>query len=250
MTIWGIIARAASIAATTTFAACSTPSPRLPTYPPMSGANSLEVISDRLESVRSVSSTCGITLTDPAGQSTQLEGVFLAAPPDRFRLRAWKLGHAVLDVTVVGGDVWIKKPERRHDRSGAELDTSLEGARFAEVCSLVGPEFFRSAVEVSPPGSSQTLVVEGPVPGSDQDRITCTVDRRTLTPRRFAGTESASDAFVLLDGYRVIAGVPWPTQIRAAGGPGEIRLHQREVELNIDLPEGAFTPPQNAVRTR
>lgn len=223
-------------------------------YPAMSGPDSLAVIVERLESVRSVSSTCDIMLTDAAGESVRLDGVFLAEPPSRFRLRAWKFGRTVLDVAVADQAVWVKSPEERDDSAAAGEDPglgrALDGAKLADVFGLVGSAFFRGAAEVSAMGTSRSLVVEGPLPGEDSRRLICTIDRPTLTPRRFEGTGDATGAHVLLAEYRVIDGRAWPTVIRAAGGYGEIRLQLRDLELNVDLPAGAFTPPRDAVRTR
>jgi hypothetical protein len=212
----------------------------------MSGAESLEVIADRLESVRSVSAPCDIVLTDPAGQTLRLDGVMLAQPPDHLRLRAWKLGQAVLDFTLAGEEAWLMKAD---EARAADLDSAIDKLRLAGFGRLAGAEFFRGATEIAT-SSADSLAVEGPVPGAEGGRLVCVIDRRTLTPRRFSGSDAASSESLLLEDYRVISGRAWPTMILASSPRGEIRLHLYDVEIDADLPDGAFTPPTNAVRLR
>ncbi|MFA6047029.1 MAG: hypothetical protein WC718_18760, partial [Phycisphaerales bacterium] len=83
----------------------------LPVYPPMSDADALAKIADRQAMVKSLSAECDLDLTDAQGQRISLDGVLVAEPPGRLRLRAWKFGQAVFDLTLVDGKGWVMTPD-------------------------------------------------------------------------------------------------------------------------------------------
>ncbi len=85
-----------------------------------------------------------------------------------------------------------------------------------------------------------------------RDDIRCEVRRRTLTPIRYlvpaeSGTVGAE---LLLENYALINGVPWAHTIHLRSGDGDVLIRMRDVELNGEIPAGAFTVPQGATLLR
>ncbi len=217
---------------------CAAPLPR---YPSLDDEASRRIIAERLEGVRTVSSTGRVTLTDAHGQSVRLEGAVAAAPPDRLRLRAWKLGRAVFDITAVGGEVWVVSPEGATDGSLDIPDDGIAGAM-----RLLAPGFFRTARTDERLSTDTILVLIDP--GGAAGPVTCEVDRGTLTPRRFLLRGDGAGGTVVLERYRVVDGIVWPTIWRLESDRGRVLIQLDGPEINRELPEGAFVPPRRAVR--
>lgn len=229
---------------------CQTRSDPLPTFPALPAAESLAIIADRLESVKTVSASGQVVLTDASGQSVHLEGVLLSEAPDHLRIRAWKLGHAVLDVTVKGDEVWLKIPEPRDYPTQGGPEPALPHSQIPQFLSLMGPVFFRNATESRSEEASATLTVVGSTPGTAGATLICQIDRSTLTPRRYSGTDDPHAGSVTLSDYRLVGDIPWPTLLTASGEGGTIELRLRDIELNTELPQSAFTPPAGAPRAQ
>lgn len=226
--------------------ACATP---LPTYPEMSDADALRTIAARLDSVHSLSASTDLVLTSAKGESVSLDGAFVATPPTRARLRAWKFGTPVLDLTILPQGVWAFAATRE-GAAPADL-TKLPAAGVSRAVELLTGSYFASARVVPDQSTPATLVVTGAALG--QDHVRCEIDRATLTPRVFhlvgRQTESAPRAMTLtLDRYAIIDGVAWVRRLRFTSPDGEILLRLSDVELNADLNPAAFTPPQRATR--
>ncbi len=219
---------------------CST---RLPTYPAMSDEASLAIIADRQATVQRIVAECDINLTDADGQSVTLEGVLVARPPGNVRLRAWKFGHAVFDLTLVDGKGWIMIPEQGPGAQQLNV-TNMPASRVGEALDLLGPLYFRSAKPVG--GDNMMLLAAGPALG--RDNVLCEVQRRTLTPRRFV-VHAGSDlppSELLLDQYAVVDDNVWPMRIRLRGKSGGVLLRLRNVEINGEIAPTAFVPPKRA----
>jgi hypothetical protein len=221
----------------------------LPDYPAMSDADAMRTIADRQEAVRSVSAECDLYLTDPQGQTVSLDGVLVAQTPGSLRLRAWKFGHAVFDLTLTGGKGWVMLPDNR--QAARKLDpANISARRVGDAFELLGPSYFRTASSVNEvrPTGGPLLVVRGWALGRDD--VVCEIDRRTLTPRRFVmGTADGTNASeIKLDGWAVTQnGMVWPLRMSLASPMGEVLVVIRSVELNGDIPVGAFVPPKRAV---
>lgn len=218
-------------------------SPPLPTYLPMSDAAALSVIAQRQESILSISAECDLDLTDARGQSVSLDGVLIAEPPMRLRLRAWKLGHAVFDLTLRDGQGWVFVPDEGPAAGKVSVE-NMPARRVGEALELLGASYFRSARPAG--GDDATLVTVGTALGRDD--VACEIDRLTLTPRRFViGTEGAGSSSELrLERYRLVGDVVWPTRLRLLSPTGEVVATLRNVELGGEVPATAFTPPQRA----
>lgn len=224
--------------------ACATP---LPTYPPMSDAEALRTISERLDSVRSISASADLVLTSAKGETVSLDGAFVAKPPDRARLRAWKFGTPVLDLTILPEGVWAFAAARE----GAADLTNLPAAGVSRAVELLTGSYFTTAVVVPTDSTPTTLVVTGPALGRSDVR--CEIDRATLTPRVFQLLGTPEDSFaatmtLTLDRYTMIGPVAWALRLRFTSPDGEILLRLGDVELNADLSAAAFIPPARAAR--
>lgn len=242
-----------SAAATLPVTGCAT---KLPTYERMGDEESLRTIARRQASVASISAAADISLTNEAGETVSLDGAFAAEPPSRARLRAWKFGTPVLDLTVTPEGVWAFAAEREggSGKSAADL-TRLPAAGISQAIELLSGAYFERARVVGDGG--ETFVVTGPAFGREDVR--CEVDRSTLTPRRFwvegaelsrGGDEAAgSPRFELaLDRYALVGDIVWARQLRFTSPDGEIVLRLNDVELNQGVAEGAFTPPARATK--
>ncbi len=216
---------------------CASP---LPTYPRLGDGESCRIIAERLEAVDTVSGEGRIMLTAPDGRTVRLEGALAADPPERLRLRAWKLGRAVLDITAVGDEVWAFAPE---ESAGQSFDVPEGG--IARAMRLFRAEFFRGARVVEGGSTDRLLVL---TETTAHDAVTCEVDRPTLTPRRFRVTRGGVDGVLVLDRYRMTSGIAWPNEWRFESERGSAVIRLDRVEINGPLPETAFVPPRRAER--
>jgi outer membrane lipoprotein-sorting protein len=218
----------------------------IPTYPNMRVAESLEIIRARSNGVRDVAGEGTITLTDPNGRSVRLDAAFVLAPPDRARVRAWKFGQAVLDLTMVRHETWVFS--QRSDEGADRLRSSIADAQIAlrEWVRMLSSSFDEhgTAREL---GAEISVTSHAKLGGS----MIAFIDRRTLTPRQYVlRDENDREHFTLtLDRYRAIGdgNVVWPMRIKAKSRTGTIRIDLRDVELNV-APPNAFKPPARAGR--
>ncbi len=73
---------------------------RLPTYAAMSDEESLAILQTRSATIKQVQADCEIQLIDEKGDRVRLDGAMVLDFPDKARIRAWKFGHAVFDLTL------------------------------------------------------------------------------------------------------------------------------------------------------
>ena len=88
-------------------AARRAPEAGLPKFGDLDDATALRVLDERARSVGTASAACDLALTRADGQSVRLDGAVAMAPPDRLRLRAWKFGQAVFDLTMTPEGLWV-----------------------------------------------------------------------------------------------------------------------------------------------
>lgn len=207
-------------------------------YAEMSPSDSLAVVRTRLANVKTVRGEADMTLTDPKGQTVHLDGAYLLAVPSRARLRAWKLGQAVFDLTIREDGAWAYLPRE-------EAAPNLRQSMGRWLGLLGGGDFFVGDAEVT----SDTLVLTRPE--GDGLTLRCTVDRPTLTPRQYElfDTTGKSRFTLTLSDYRN-SGTDqvWPMRITAKSEGGTVDIRTRDVEVNAELPEAAFRPPSRAVK--
>lgn len=222
-------------------AGCSKP---LPTYPHMPDRVALDLIADRLADVRTISATTDVTLTSADGRSIHLDGAFVAEMPTRARLRAWKFGTPVFDLTVLPQGVWILAQEQAGEDPRRLDAASLPAASMSPILELLNPGFFRRAIAGSGSSDGPLLVVTGAALGR-QD-VHCEIDRATLTPRRFTLLTEAGSAEFTLDRYAIVGDTVWPRRLGFRNDSGQIVVRLHEIEINTDVPDRAFVPPARA----
>ncbi|MBC7772600.1 MAG: hypothetical protein H7210_08920 [Pyrinomonadaceae bacterium] len=218
----------------------------LPTYPPMADADALGLIAARMDSVRSISASADLSLTSVEGETVSLDGAFAARPPKRARLRAWKFGSPVLDLTIVPEGAWVYAVAR--DGSASTEMTKLPAAGVSQSIELLSGAYFSGARPVASESTSTTLVVAGPALGREDVR--CEIDRATLTPRRFvlAPPGDGKDMEIVLDRYALFGDIVWAGRMQFRGPGGTIMIRFADLELNGEIAENAFVPPGRATR--
>lgn len=222
--------------------------PRIPTHPATDGPASLALIAERQAAITSIQGTANVELAKASGQSVILDAAIVAEPPNRIRLRAWKLDRAVFDATILHDELWLVPPDDPNDQSRlADADRIGAGIRHAFV--LLGSEFYKSATVRDDRTTTTSLIADGTIGDAP---VVCTIDRPTLTARRFEildhdGSPKTA-ATIDLDDYREINGIVWPMKITIHSPDGRVTIHSREIELNAPIQPNAFNPPRRAVR--
>lgn len=239
--------RAALLLAIMAAAGCATTPPEnIPRYPLMDPANSIATIQQRAKGLQSVSGEGNITLTDASRNSMRLDAAFVLAPPDRARVRAWKLGQAVLDVTVRPDGTWLYLPRENSDRAAQLRSASEATDRIIRQCLMLLCGQFANDATMTEQGSVLTVAQ----PAGNNLTLRCEIDRPTLTARRCILDDPAGvERFALkLASYREVGGTVWPTRIEATSNAQRVIIETRDLEAN-EAPESAFMPPARAVKT-
>jgi hypothetical protein len=218
---------------------------KLPTVNWHDSREALDILARRAESIHTVTAQGQITLQRPSGESVRLDLAMVRSGRDRVRLRAWKLGTAVFDLTMTPEGVWLLTPDSASLRDKAR-SAGLTAKTLAENLSLLGGDLFlREDLVVSDAGN--TLTVSSP-PAADGTHVRCEIERRTLVPRRYVLLDRNNTARFSMDlsDYRMIGDIPFASRYLAVSDEGKIAIALREVELNTDLAENAFVPPRRA----
>jgi hypothetical protein len=219
---------------------------RLPTYPMMSDAESLRIVAERAESITSVSSFAQVSMTNSQGETVSFDAALVAEPPRRARLRAWKFGSPVMDLTILQEGVWAYVAARDGDAHDSLDLAALPAAGIAQAVEMLSGDYFRRAQPLPGESTVETLVVAGTA--FDNDDVRCEIDRATLAPRRFIIGGSAQEMEFTLDRYGLVDETIWARRWTFTAPEGRIVLHLGDVELNAHPPESAFTPPARATR--
>jgi hypothetical protein len=216
----------------------------LPTYAWTDDASAIRTIAERANSIRTIQATCGLTLTRPDGQSVGLDAILLSAPPDRLRLQASKFGQKLFDLTLNADGLFVRIDDP--SRKDKVVPASLSAARFAREWAMFNGGLFDAPDLTTSDAGPQKLLVSRTLP--DGRRVTCEIDKPTLTPRLYRVFDpAAKQRFSLtIPEYRLVGGVPYPQHMTAVSDEGTIDIEMREVELNVELAEGAFVPPGKA----
>src|SRR4051812_3072017 len=216
----------------------------IPTYPLTDAASSVRQVAEHAKQVHSLTGEGLITLTRPDGESVRLDAAMAMQPPQRARMRAWKFGRALFDLTVTPEGVWAVIPD---DPKRKEQITSagVSAAKLAKTWSVLSGGFFESAgLKAETRGSKLLVRRETP----DEPVVVCEVDRSTLTPRKYSLLDDKGvTRFTLsLEQYRQFGSVVWPTRLTAISDSGMVEIELRDVEINPELEPGAFVPPRRA----
>ncbi len=217
---------------------------QLPRYPVMSVEESITVVAERFEGVRTISARCDVTARDSKGEDVRLDGAVAIEFPGRMRLRAWKFNQAVLDITIDDEDAWVWMREREGEAALGSGEW-LPAGQFAAALRVLSPSWFAAAAADDARTSDATLTLVGPALEPDAPAVVCTIDRPTLTPRRFT-LDGREDVAITLDQYEVYGEVVWPRRMRISGAEGELTIRLYQTEFNQEHAEGAFVPPRRA----
>ena len=189
---------------------------------------------------KSVQAQATIELTDAKRQTVQLDAALLLSAPDRVRLRAWKFGTAVFDLTVQGQRAWAFIPRD-------EARPAVAPARKSIVQWFALLEGDLAAPNSRLSQSADALTIETP---SDDGALRSTIDRRTLTVVRYEYVDSANKVrftLQLADYHAQPDGSPWPMSIVAKSDQGIVAIRFSDVTLNEALPPDLLNPPSRAV---
>jgi outer membrane lipoprotein-sorting protein len=216
----------------------------IPTYPLTDAASSVKLVAEHAKQVHSLTGEGLITLKRPDGESVRLDAAMAMQPPERARIRAWKFGRGVFDLTVTPEGVWAVIPE---DPKRKEQITSagVSAAKLAKTWSVLSGGFFDSPGLSSEIRGSKLLVRRAT---AGEPVVVCEVDRQTLTPRKYSMLDDKGVMrFTLsLEQYRQFGPVVWPTKLTAISESGTVEIELRDVEINPELEAAAFVPPRRA----
>lgn len=218
----------------------------LPTYEGLDDVAALRVLAGRAEAVKTLAAGCDLTLTKPDGQTVRLDGAIAMEPPGKLRLRAWKFGQAVFDLTLTPDGLWVMAPQDPGRREKV-LPASLSAAQFGREWAMLNGRFFLQQ-DLSTSTEGRWLIVRRTL--EDGRTVVCRVARATLTPRDYAMRDPQGRLrfrFALRD-YRLVDDTPWPMKLAARSGDGRIDIRLKDVELNQELAPSAFKPPRRAER--
>src|SRR4029450_11222658 len=79
----------------------------LPPVPWRDHAEALDILARRADDVRTMTAQGLITLVRPDGESVRFDLVMVRDADKGVRMRAWKLGRAVFDLTMTRDGVWL-----------------------------------------------------------------------------------------------------------------------------------------------
>ena len=222
------------------YSGCATKPDPIPQYDYANADTARTILRTRLKNLRTVRGEATITLTDAKSQTVRLDAAYALQPPGRARLRAWKFGQAVFDLTLRDGDAWAYLPRDEAKPAAPDLRRSL--GRWLEL--IADDAIFREPVGLE---DGRNLYVSSKQP--DGTTIECRIDRATVTPREYKlYDDHGVQRFTLtLADYRLYADDQvWPTTIVAKSEQGTFEVHAKDVEVNADLPDVTFKPPSRA----
>lgn len=228
----------------------SHPLEKLPTVPWRSTDDALRILRDRAAAIHTLTATGDITLSRPDGNSVRMDLAMVSRRPDHLRLRAWKLGRAVFDLTLTPAGLWMLTPEDPSMRQKARQG-GMSAARLARSWeTLSGGLFARSDLSVK--AASNALIIrapmEDPLAQAGGATVIARIDRRTLVPVSYEirSPDGARRFSLRLSRYEMIDQIPYPMRCDATSDNGTIRIDLRDVDINTELAPRAFVPPARA----
>jgi hypothetical protein len=247
-------------------AGCRTGLPRTPSAGP---EDALDRIAQRVEGIRSLSARAVLTVRSAEGETIRLRVALAAEGPERMRLRAWKLGHAALDVTIREERVWLwvaeEPAEERAEEGGAATggeggDVEVEEELFSRIFRnrrlvwhvLRGGLPDHAEGRIDERSDARRFHVSVPMRGDEGATLRVTVDRPTLTVRAYEMVDGTGDASrqVRVSSHRLVSGTPLPAEIHAEGERGTITLELERTTVNPELAPETFEPPGRAEMLR
>ena len=217
---------------------------KLPAVEWRSESDALDILARRADAVETMSAEGLITLVRPDGESVRFDLAMVRHASDGVRLRAWKLGRAVFDLTMTPQGVWLLTPDDPSLKQKVR-SAGVSARQLVETWRTFDGELFRGRdgklVDAGGKLTYTTTLDDGAV-------VRCEIDRRSLTPRRYLMNDANGvTRFALeLSDYRDVAGNPFAHRYVATSEQGKILITLRDVELNTGLAPNAFRPPRRA----
>jgi hypothetical protein len=214
----------------------------------------ITALAQRAESIRSVRATATITLTSATNQHVTLDAAIVAdnVPPDslRLRIRTWKFGQAIFDLTALQGGVWLAADSGPDDATPDDRLKSLKPEQVAQAWNLFFGDFFsRPGLLASTDQSTRTFLTSRVEEGVTTE---CRIDMDTLTAREYVIRDEHGRVrqTLTLARYEELGDrpSPWPMLVIAQGDQGRVMVRFDEVEINPQLEDAVFTPPRRAVK--
>jgi hypothetical protein len=224
---------AALLGASLAAGGCARHRERLPTYEPAPADETWQSL--RAHATSDITASGEVTLWTDRGRAT-LDCAIASDTAGNFRLRAWKLDQAALDITLAGGELWVHAP-----RSEGDLE-QLRAADIARAWRLLTGAIFDQ------PAPPEAAPRDGAFEYTDADDVRITVDRATRTARRFELATADGPLILEVDRFQFIDNRPWPTRLDLRAGDRRARITLDDVDLGGPAPPGAFTPPRRARR--
>jgi hypothetical protein len=226
---------------------CAAGRGKLPTYPWTDADTAIAQMAKQDEKLKTLLASGSAMLTDGEGKTVRLDTAMVCQFPDYVRLRSWKMGQAVFDLTLKPEGVWLMAGEEMKKRSKG-MPAGLGAADFAKGWSMLHGEFFRALnLEIdNRPGKTfwlQRRLESGMVVRCEVDRDTLTVSRNEIVDK--TGKQRFSLQYT---GYKVVNGVAVPARIIAKSEQGTIQVDVDDLQVNVPTPAGAFVPPRRAER--
>jgi hypothetical protein len=250
------------------------------TYDWKDDQTAIQTLSQRAQSIHAVRATGTLVLTSADNQHVTLDAAIVAQQiplrasggggrvheaggggatseiaataedrnPVSLRIRTWKFGQAIFDLTAKPEGVWIASDSDNDDKPDDRLK-SLKPETISQAWNLFFGDFFsRPGLKyIDTPG--RTFTVER---RENATTIACDVDRATLTARqyRIIDDHGRLRQTLTLARYEELGQppTPWPMLIIARGEDGQAQVRFDEVEINPELDEAVFTPPRRAVK--
>jgi hypothetical protein len=223
----------------------STPPP--PQYAKVTPQQAVSIIAARTEAVHTVSAHAKLTLVNAAGDSVRMDAaVAMQRDPASLRLRAWKFGQAVFDLTMNPQGLWIMtgRDPNHPERAG---DSRLSAVQMARAWGLFNGDLFTQENLIVNDNGGKTFQVQGS--GDDGTILICTIDRATLTPVHYELQKDSAVHFTLdLSNYESFGDVVWPRHIHGTSDTGVFTADLDDIEINQPLADGSFVPPPTAER--
>lgn len=225
------------------------PGDEVPRYEGLTYQEIIVMLANQADAIQTFSASGVLRLDDPERGSVTLDVALLAEGEDRLRLRAWKLGRAVFDLTRDGDALWLWTSDTRDQTHDPAPPINAEQVGIG--WSLLSGRRFTQPPQGIEPGNPLTLTYlldepSGTVARMQIDRETATVQRCEVLTR-----DQTVQQTILPDRYRLIDGQAIATRIVSSGPAADapaFTLELTEIEINIELPATAFTPPRAAQR--
>lgn len=214
----------------------------LPVYAPADANEAMRIIHTRDAAITRVQARAAVRLTDAAGKSVELDGALVLSRPGNLRLRTWKMGQAVLDLTVIDGEAFafIARDEAADAR---QLTQSMLADWTQILLDAANPQFVMQAQADA--SAVQARVQRG------ESTFWCTWVKPTLVLQRvdIPDLENPKSTILLAD-HRIVAEHVWPMRVSVRSEQGRIDIYFKDVELNTELSPYVFKPPARAEKLK